>query len=90
MEHGRSYPLLRCHGCGQTITEVDGASVVYAPTEASGEKVVWPARILCGANRCEDAPEYRHWLAIELDEFVVHLLASFASGCSAGCGFCPR
>jgi hypothetical protein len=75
MQRGRSFPQLRCQRCGTTITKSTLGAVVYAPTEAMGEESVWPIVILCKMNHCTMAPEYAHWLWMELNEFVLHLLA---------------
>lgn len=75
MRGGKSYPELRCQRCGDTITGPRMAGVAYAPTEAMGETVVWPALILCKTKHCLIAPEYEYWLWMELDEFFLHLLA---------------
>ena len=74
MRGGRSCPELRCQRCAHTITDPTMAGVAYAPPEALGETVVWPALILCKTNRCLIAPDYDHWLWMELDEFFLHLL----------------
>lgn len=75
MRRGRSYPELRCHRCAQTIINPTMAGVAYAPMESLGETIVWPALILCKTNQCLIAPEYEHWLWMELDEFILHVLA---------------
>jgi len=50
-------PLIICERCGQEITDIESAGVVYRPSLNQGDAS--PITVLCKTNGCLSAPEYR-------------------------------
>jgi hypothetical protein len=69
-------PAIFCQRCGDEITDIGMAGVVYRPSADDGH--VYPITILCKARGCLSAPEYRNarfrWHT--LDSYLLWLLSN--------------
>jgi hypothetical protein len=71
---GYSYPRVACAGCGELITDVRMAGVVWHP-RTMREDDVSPIFALCKTNHClARDPRWKHWPWEELDCYLIGLL----------------
>ncbi len=71
---GHNYPRLRCAGCGEWITDVKIAGIVWHPDTIT-EDGFSPIVVLCKMNDCLGRdPRWTHWWWQPLSHYLVWLL----------------
>ena len=69
-----SYPRVACAGCGELITDVEMAGVVWRP-DTMVEEGFSPITVLCKVNHClANDPRWKHWAWEDLGIYLVWLL----------------